>query len=251
MSQTEEVFKRGVSWMHIVTFAIATGVSAILAIYAVFAVPVAPFPGVSGLYFAAAIYVPLSLWLGMWGPLAGYFSCVILGFATTPFGPFSFVWSLCDFFEGLIPLVAFKLFKVDPELKMQRPGITWALFGLLVLDLILGVISYALTWSEVFLASIFLSLIIVILMGAANPKYWKSWIFYAIFGIIGGAFGSALFGIGTLVLGGFAPAEAFWVGFLGWFIGDVLVIGTIGTILMIALTPRIKRTPIYVRGWFS
>ncbi|MHA1731917.1 MAG: hypothetical protein ACTSU5_08230 [Promethearchaeota archaeon] len=86
------------TWQHLVVTALATGVASLLAVYAVVVAPVAPFPGVSGLYFAAAIYVPLSLWLGLWGCLAGYFSCLILGFVSG-FGPWSFFWSLADLFE--------------------------------------------------------------------------------------------------------------------------------------------------------
>jgi hypothetical protein len=41
---------------------IATAVSTVLSIWAVVSAPVAPVLGVSGLYIAAAIYVPLALW---------------------------------------------------------------------------------------------------------------------------------------------------------------------------------------------
>ncbi|MHA1832211.1 MAG: hypothetical protein ACTSWR_11815, partial [Candidatus Helarchaeota archaeon] len=76
MNQTEKKeLKKGISLNHIIITALAIVASTILAMYAVITAPVSPFPGVSGLYLAAAIYVPLSLWLGMWGCLTGYFSC--------------------------------------------------------------------------------------------------------------------------------------------------------------------------------
>ena len=87
----------GVNWKHLVVTIFATLAATILALFAVIAAPVEPFPGVSGLYLAVAIYVPLSLWLGGWGVLAGYFSCVILGFVQG-FGGWSFYWAIADLF---------------------------------------------------------------------------------------------------------------------------------------------------------
>jgi hypothetical protein len=37
----------------------------------------------------------------------------------------------------------------------------------------------------------------------------------------------------------------------GWVFGDIIVLSTIGTTLMVTLTPAIKRTSAYVKGFFS
>jgi len=65
-------FSKGAIWRKPLVFAAATALSTILAIWAVVSVPVenSPVPGVSGLYIAAAIYVPLALWFGVWGCFA-------------------------------------------------------------------------------------------------------------------------------------------------------------------------------------
>jgi hypothetical protein len=78
-----------------------------LAICAEVSAPVSPVPGVSGLYIAAAIYVPLALWFGVWVCLAGYFSCFFMGLYFGYSLDFLAVWSLCDFFEGFIPLLIY------------------------------------------------------------------------------------------------------------------------------------------------
>lgn len=68
----------GVTWRQPVVCVIATIVCTVLAIWAVIEAPVPPAPGVSGLYVAAAVFVPLALWFGLWGVLAGYLSCIFM-----------------------------------------------------------------------------------------------------------------------------------------------------------------------------
>jgi len=69
-----------ITWTHIVTFAFATAISYVLGVISSLIFPVLGAPGVSALYVAAAIYVPLGVWMGMWGALAGYVSCFSWGF---------------------------------------------------------------------------------------------------------------------------------------------------------------------------
>ncbi|MFX1350462.1 MAG: hypothetical protein ACFE92_17465 [Promethearchaeota archaeon] len=250
MSEMEEV-KIGVTWRHLVVTAIATGVAALLAIYAVIAAPVAPFPGVSGLYIAAAIYVPLSLWLGIWGCIAGYFSCVILGFVSG-FGVWTFYWSLADFFEGLVPLLAFRLFKADVDLgaNLKRQNELYIILGVLIIDLIIAAIATAIPGLWVlWLITFIIAIVLIIAMYIINPS--KSWLLYVIFGIFGAAIVSALFGISGIVFVGFAPPEAFWIGVIGWFAGDLIVLSAIATPLMVLLTGKIKQTSVFVEKWFS
>jgi len=250
MSEMEEV-KVGVTWRHIVVTALATGVAAILAIYAVIAAPVAPFPGVSGLYLAAAIYVPLSLWLGMWGCLAGYFSCVILGFVSG-FGAWSFYWSLADFFEGLIPLLAFRLFKADVDIgaDLKRKNELYIILAVLIIDLIIAAIATRIPGLGVlWIVTLIIAIALVIVMYIINPS--KSWLLFVVFGIFGAAIVSALFGISGLVFIGIAPPESFWIGVIGWFAGDLIVLSAIATPLMVTLTGKIKQTSVFVENWFS
>jgi hypothetical protein len=73
MSKSElTAFCRGI-WRQPVVFAVATVICTVLAIWAVVLAPVESVAGVSGLYIAAAVYVPLALWFGVWGCLAGFF----------------------------------------------------------------------------------------------------------------------------------------------------------------------------------
>jgi len=251
-SGMEEV-RVGVTWRHLVATALATGVSAILAIYAVIAAPVAPFPGVSALYLAAAIYVPLSLWLGMWGCFAGYFSCVILGFVSG-FGPWTFFWSIADFIEGFVPLVAFRAFKADVDIgaELKRPKVLYILLAVLVVNLIIAVVAgYVEILSILWIVSLIISIVLIIVMYVINPS--RSWLLYVIFGIFGAAICSALWGIWGLIAIGIVPpsADAFWVGVIGWFAGDLIVLSAIATPIMVSLTGKIKQTSIYVEKWFS
>ncbi len=253
-SEMEEV-RVGVTWRHLVVTALATGVSTILAIWAVILAPVGAFPGVSGLYLAAAIYVPLSLWLGIWGCAAGYFSCVILGFVSTPFGIWSFVWATADFVEGLIPLVAFRAFKANVDLgaELKRPKELYMLLGVLVVNLIIAAIATPLLeieiWQIIWIVTVIISVVLMISMYILNPSL--SWLLYIIFGIFGAAIGSAIIGVSIPIIAGFAPAESFWVGFIGWFAGDLIVLSAIATPMMISLTGKIKKTSVFVENWFS
>jgi len=251
MSEMKEV-KIGVTWRHIVVTALATGVAAILAIYAVVVAPVAPFPGVSGLYLAAAIYVPLSLWLGGWGCIAGYLSCVILGYVATPFGVWSWLWSFADLFEGLLPLVAFRLFKADVDIgkDLKRSKELYFILGILIIDLIIAAIATAVEGlSILWIITLVVAIVLIFAMYIINPS--KSWLLFVIFGIFGASIVSALWGIWIPVLAGFAPAEGYWIGVIGWFAGDLIVLSAIATPLMVTLTGKIKQTSVFVENWFS
>jgi hypothetical protein len=87
-------FPKTVTWRQPIVCAVATVICTVLAIWAVVAAPVgqSPVAGVSGLYIAAAVYVPLALWFGIWGSIAGYFSCVFMGIYSGMPLPFVLVW---------------------------------------------------------------------------------------------------------------------------------------------------------------
>ncbi|MEM0087595.1 MAG: hypothetical protein QXK85_01355, partial [Thermofilum sp.] len=100
--------RKRITWAHIVTFVLATAVSYVLAVVSSMIFPVLGAPGVSALYVAAAIYVPLGVWMGMWGALAGYLSCFFLGLYPSGYTLIqSFIWSWADFIEALVPAAAF------------------------------------------------------------------------------------------------------------------------------------------------
>ncbi len=316
---TVGVQKRPVTWMHLVTFAIVTGVCTVLAIFAVIAAPVPPAPGVSGLYIAAAVYVPVALWFGMWGALAGYVSCVLLGINTGM--PLAFVlwWSVADFFEGIVPLAAFRLFNVDLDFEFEHRGMANIILLLLVVDLIVAALCtanqavafmlgkvtlFGLEFGLLYLLSFILAALLMIATIVITKS--RAWTFYVVFGvllcsIVAGIVGASVvamaeMGAGTamllaivgvaivvvttvlavlaqnnprlnplfylvilacivaavvlaIVTAGRNPA--YGLVFFGWAFGDVIVLATIGAMLMTILTPFIRRTQVYIKGWIS
>jgi hypothetical protein len=116
---------KGVTWRQPAVFGAATLVCTVLAIWAVVSTPVSSsagaVTGVSGLYLAAAVYVPLALWFGVWGCLAGYLSCVFMGIYLQLPLPFVLVWALADFFEGFVPLMIYRSLKTKPVLDLKNP----------------------------------------------------------------------------------------------------------------------------------
>ncbi len=227
---------------------IAIIIAAILGIIAVIEAPVAPFPGVSGLYLAVAIYIPLSLWMKGWGVVVGYVSCIFVGY-NSGLGVVSFYWSLADLFEGLLPLLVFKIAKADVDVgkDLERPNIIYLLMGALVINLIVSAIATASNLSIIWITTLIIAIVILIGLYVLNPT--KSWLLYIIFGVFGASFISALFGISGFILAG-APMNTFWTGVLGWFAGDVIVLSAIATPMMVFLTRYIKETSIFVENWF-
>jgi len=305
--------------MHLVTFAVVTGVCTVLAIFAVIAAPVPPAPGVSGLYIAAAIYVPVALWFGLWGALAGGVSALLVGLYSGV--PLLFaIWSmLADYFEGLIPLLGFRLFNVDPEFKFKRRGTANLIVLLLALDVVVAVLAmttpaiggllgqiavgtfkFNVLYLLTFLVAVGLLVANVVVTGS------RAWTFYVIFGVLGASIVSGMVGAsvvamadmsagtmlllalvsivvqaGTIALAILAQrnpkltpifyivtailiavclalalvaagkSPAYPLVFFGWSFGDVIVLATIGSMLMVILTPFIKRTQVYIKGWIS
>jgi hypothetical protein len=241
--------KGKVTWAHLVVCALATGVSTVLAIWAVISAPVPPAPGVSGLYIAAAVYVPLALWFGVWGCIAGYLSCFFMSLYVGYALPFALVWSLADFFEGFVPLVAYRALKVDPSFQLKRPRVTYVLVALLVVDIIVSGVATVLTLTEVFIATFIVGIAILIVQTIVERS--KSLVMWLIFGVIVASIISGIFGVGALAGFGYVPLDVFPTVLFGWVFGDIIVLSTIGTTMMASLTPLVKRTYIYVKGFFS
>jgi hypothetical protein len=239
----------GVTWRQPVVCVIATLVCTALAIWAVIEAPVEPAPGVSGLYIAAAVFVPLALWFGVWGVLAGYISCVLMALYVGYSLDFALVWSLADLFEGLIPLLAFRTLKVEPNYRLKKPKITYGLTVLLVATFLVSAVATTLTWTEVFTATFFVGIIIMVVQAVVEDK--RTWVMWIIFGVFVAALVSGLFGVSALAGFGDVPMSMFPTVLFGWVFGDIIVLATIGTALMVTLTPAIQRTRAYVKGYMS
>ena len=258
--------KRKVTWLQIVTFAFATSISYVIGVVSSLIFPVLGAPGVSALYVAAAIYVPLGVWMGLWGALAGYFSCLFLGLYPSGYSIVqSLVWAFADFFEALIPVLIFKIFRINPDFSIKRPKAA-KLFPILVslgvVLLLLG-IAVQVVWGatlgepftsfyvySVYIGTALAGLGIVLGLFTGDPKTWAAYIA----SVILASLISGLWGAATLTLYNFPPplpAEAFWPVFVGWVIGDLIVLSVIATALLVALTPVFKRTGLYVESWWA
>ena len=240
--------KIGVTWRQPVVCIISTIVCTVLAIWAVIEAPVPPAPGVSGLYVAAAVFVPLALWFGVWGVTAGYLSCIFMALYVGYTLEFALVWSLADLFEGLIPLLAFRALKVEPNYRLKKPKITYGLTAILLVDFVVSAVATVMTLTEVFIVTFVVGLIIMTVQAVVEDrKVWTMWI---IFGVLIASAVSGVFGVGALAGFGDIPMTIFPTVLFGWVFGDIIVLSTIGTILMVTLTPAIRRTRAYVKGYF-
>jgi hypothetical protein len=239
---------RGLTWRQPVVCGVATIVCTFLAIWAVLAAPVGLVPGVSGLYLAAAIYVPLALWFGAWGSIAGYLSCLFMGFYLGLPLPFLIVWSLADFFEGFVPLLIYRKLKITPA-KPKHPKVTYALLALLALDVAVAGAAIILASTQALIASFVASIALLIIQAALEDH--KTGITWLAVGVFVASITSAVFGVGALLAFGNISVEIFPTVFFGWVFGDIIVLSTIGTILTITLTPHIMKTRTYVQNFFS
>lgn len=250
---------KGITWRQPVVFVVSTLVCTALAIWAVVAAPVdssvGAATGVSGLYLAAAVYVPVALWFGIWGCLAGYFSCVFMGlylnFIGVPGYPLDFVlvWSLADFFEGFVPLLIYRSLKTKPVLNLKHPKITYGLNALLAGVLVCSAISLINSYTLAFTATFIASITLVLIQAAIEDH--KTWLTWLPVGVLLASLVSGTFGVGALVAFGSVPMSIFTTVFFGWVFGDIIVLATLGTILTVVHTPFIVRSKIYVRRFFS
>lgn len=243
--------KEGVTWRQPAVFAVATVICTVLAIWAVVQAPVdnSSVSGVSGLYIAAAIYVPLALWFGVWGCLAGYLSCIFMGLYVGYSLDFVLVWSLADFFEGFVPLLIYRSLKLKPALTLRRPTVTYGLNALLAVNLIVSALALLNSLTTVFVATFILGIALLVVQALIEDQ--KTWLTWLIVGVFIASIISGLFGVGALTAFGSVPTAAFPTVFFGWVFGDIIVLSTLGTILTVALTPYIVKAHIYVRKYFT
>ncbi|AKG38650.1 MAG: hypothetical protein ACP5II_02440 [Infirmifilum sp.] len=260
-----KAFKRGVTWAHIVTFILATAMAYVLAVLSSLIFPVLGAPGVSALYVASSVYVPLGIWMGGWGALAGYLSCLFLGLYPSGYTLYqSVIWAFADFIEAFIPALLFRILRIDPDFTVKR-GAAARLFPVFVstgfIILILGIIIQVLLGSlgepftSIYVASVYTGLglaVIGIMLGllVGDAKTWGVYIA----SIILTSVASGIWGAATLTLYNVPPplpAELFWPIFTGWVIGDFIVLSVLSTGILTALTPIFKRTGLYVEGWWA
>jgi hypothetical protein len=133
-------------YLRIVLFFLLVCCNVLVAKYVVFSFSIAP--GVSLFYAVVALMIVTTLWFGMYGALAAYAGCYIGAGILSGLPPdVSLYWSLADFWQVLIPLVAFRVLKADPSLRSTRDlGI------LVVFGIILNNVAGAL-WGSVTLAA--------------------------------------------------------------------------------------------------
>ncbi len=250
LKKTEKTQSKGVTWRQPVVCAISTAICTALAIWAVVDAPLSsPVPGVSGLYIAAAVYVPVALWFGVWGCIAGYLSCVFMGiYAGMPW-EFLLVWSLADFFEGFVPLIIYRKLKIKPAVQLRRPKVTYGLTAILLVNVVVSAFALVNSLSEIFIATFIAG--IAVLISQAGIEDRKTWIIWLIVGVLIASLTSGIFGVGTMLAFGSIPSELFSTVFFGWVFGDIIVLSTIGTALTVVLTPYIQKTRAYVRDFFS
>lgn len=109
-------------------------VNALLAKFAVFTFTVGP--GISSFYIVVALMIIFTLWFGMWGAVAAYAGCFVgAGLLSGIPADVSLFWSLADFWQVLIPLVAFRTLHADPALLTRRDLVILIVFGVFLNNL--------------------------------------------------------------------------------------------------------------------
>ena len=94
--------------------------------------------GVSTLYFAVAFMILFTLWFGAYGAIAAYAGTLIGSGLLNPAIPpvVAIYWSIAGLLQVLIPLVAFRTFKVDLTLENRRDWTLLLLFGVLINNIV-------------------------------------------------------------------------------------------------------------------
>ena len=119
---------------YFLLFMLLAGIDTLAAKFAVFSFGIAP--GVSSIYVVVAVMIVFSLWFGIWGAFAAYTGCYIGAgiFGGIPPG-INLVWSLADFWQVIIPLVAFRTLNVEASLKGSKDILVLLIFGVLLNNL--------------------------------------------------------------------------------------------------------------------
>jgi len=114
-------------------------------------------PGVAAIYFAVVFMIVFALWFGGWGVIAAYIGCYVGGGLLGGMShAVAIYWSLADVWQVLIPLVAFRTFKANIELRTRKDLSIFLIFGVILNNLIgagWGAVTLAIgrviSWSNV------------------------------------------------------------------------------------------------------
>lgn len=118
-------------FLRIALFFLLVVSNVLVAKYVVFSFSIAP--GVSFFYTVVALMIVTTLWFGMYGAVAAYAGCYIGAGILSGLPPdVSLFWSLADFWQVLIPLIAFRVFKADPSLRSARDLGILVVFGIIL-----------------------------------------------------------------------------------------------------------------------
>jgi integral membrane sensor domain MASE1 len=130
--------KKVPKYLYVALFFLLACINALIAKFVVFSFNFVP--GTAYLYVGIAFMIVFSLWFGMYGAIAAYVGCFI-GAGLLSGLPFdlSILWSLTDFWEAFIPLVAFRTLGFDPALRTRRDCIAILFFGVIVNNIAGGV----------------------------------------------------------------------------------------------------------------
>ena len=132
-NQRSEVTVRGTVpvYLRIALFFLLVISNVLVAKYVIFSFSIAP--GVSFFYTVVALMIVTTLWFGMYGAIAAYAGCYIGAGILSGLPPdVSLYWSLADFWQVIIPLIAFRVLKADPSLRSTRDFGILVVFGILL-----------------------------------------------------------------------------------------------------------------------
>lgn len=118
-------------YLYAALFFLLICINALVAKFVVFSFNFAP--GTAYLYVVISLMIVFTLWFGLYGALAAYAGCFIgAGLLSGLPAGLNIVWSLTDFWEVVIPLVAFRTLGCDPALRSRRDIAVLLVFGVLV-----------------------------------------------------------------------------------------------------------------------
>jgi hypothetical protein len=122
-------------WTYVLAMLIVSVINIALARFAVVTWSVGP--GVATIYFAVAFMIVFALWFGGWGVIAAYIGCYVgAGVLASMSHVVALYWSLADVWQVLIPLVAFRTFKANIDLRTRKDVSIFLVFGVILNNLI-------------------------------------------------------------------------------------------------------------------
>lgn len=117
-------------YLYLALFFLLVCINALVAKFVVFSFNFAP--GTAYLYVVIAFMVVFALWFGMYGAIAAYVGCFIGAGLLSGIPPdINVIWSLTDFWEAFIPLIAFRTLGCDPAIRSRRDFIVLILSGVI------------------------------------------------------------------------------------------------------------------------